>query len=61
MRVKLFLFRLVVRKPYNRPSGEGNTPPLPSASPPMGRGPKDLSSVFKYRLIIDSIDMKWYF
>ena len=24
------------RKPYNRPNGRGNTPPLPSASPPKG-------------------------
>ena len=40
-----------VLKPNNRPSGEGNAPPLPSASPPLGRGPTDLislSAIAKY-------------
>ena len=50
MRVKLFLSRLVFRKPYNRPLGEGNTPPLVPTAPPFprrGHGPTDLSLVFK--------------
>ena len=58
MRVNLFLSRLVFRKPYNRPSGEGNTPLLVPTAPPFpqrGHGPTDLSSVFKYRLLIESI------
>ena len=64
MSIKLFLTRLVFRKPYNRPSGEGNTPPLVPTAPPFprrGHGPTDLSFVFTYRLMLDFINVKWYF
>ena len=59
--VKLFLSRSVCRKPYNQPSADGNTPPLVPSAPPFPRRehcPTDLSSVFKYRLFIESIDVK---